>query len=313
MIQSPTSPEDYIGFNATDIINYINKTHTGKSHRRYFILHGPPGCGKTTLINVIENSENITMRRSNASDTRRVGDIKSGDYLTAGLDNKRTCIVLDEADAMPKATWKKIEEMSKLNVKIPIILIANNISKIPDKIRKQSMEKEIKVNRFSLLAFAKRINAQEDLKLSGTEINSLVDRCHSYRCLITLLEYGYSDEIEIPPTQNVQILDALHGEFTEFKTGDLRNIITIFHDNARSPTLISEADFWLGRYEKRGYTYGKYIVNACLNAIRAKKDKLEYPRTYVLIHNAKNKDKNSSIKQNKTKKKMPNISIIGLK
>ena len=34
MIQSPTTKKDYIGFNATDLINYLNKTATGKANRR---------------------------------------------------------------------------------------------------------------------------------------------------------------------------------------------------------------------------------------------------------------------------------------
>ena len=303
--------KDYIGFNATDVINYLEKTVAGKATRRFFLLHGPPGCGKTTLVNVIEHTEKISMRRSNASDARKTGDIKIGDYISSGIENERACVVLDECDGLPTKTWKKIEEVSKINYKIPIILIANNISKIPDKIRKQCMEKEIKVNHFSLLAFTKRVNEKENLGLSPTQINELVDRCRSYRCLIHLLEYGYSDDMEISVSQNEQILNALHGKFTEFKTADLHNIITIINDNVKSPTLISDADIWLSRYE-HGYKYGKNICVALLNAIRAKKVKLEYPRTYALIHTARNKGKTEK-KSKGAKRKMPDIGVLGFK
>lgn len=308
---SPIDPKDYIGYNAADVVNYLNKTTMGKATRRFFLLHGPPGCGKTTLIDVIEHSEHVTMRRSNASDARKTGDIKIGDYLSSGIKNENVCVVLDECDGLPKTTWKKIEEISNINNKIPIILIANNISKIPDKIRKQCMEKEIKVNHFSMLAFAKRVNDKENLGLTSTQINEFVDRCRSYRCLIHLLEYGYSDEMEIPVSQNEHILNALHGKFTEFKPTDLRNIIVIINDNVKSPMLISDADVWLSRYE-HGYKYGKNICGACLNAIRAKKVKLDYPRTYALIHTARNKGK-SGTKSKGTKRKMPNIAVIGVK
>jgi len=309
MIKPPITPENYIGFNAEDVRSYIEKCSAGKSHRRYFIIHGPPGTGKSTLINVLENTDNITMRRSNASDSRKLADIKESDYLTSGIDNRKTCIVLDEGDAMPKATWKKIEKIAGLNT-IPIIIIGNNITKIPDKIRKNSIEKKITVNRFSLLAFAKRMNKQENFGLTDDEIDDMVNKSKSYRGLIKFLEYGYNDEMEIPSSQQKQIIDSLHGKLVQFKTGDLRNVTTIINDNTKAPELVSQADFWLGRYE-HGYTFGKNIANACLNAIRAKKDRIDYPRTYVLIHKAKNKK--GSIKSNKTNKKMPEISIIGLK
>ena len=311
MIQPPTTPEDYIGYNAEDILFYIRKTYTGTSHRRFFILHGPPGCGKTTLVNVIKNVENLTMRYSNASDARRVSDIKENDYLTAGLDANRVFVVLDECDAVTKGAWEKIEEMSKLNNKIPIILISNTLSKIPEKIRKNSVEKSVTINRFSLKAFAKRINEQENLNLTDAKIDGIVDKCNSYRGVITLLEYGYNDEIEVNLSQREQILSAMNGEYVEFKTTDLRTVITIYHDNVSTANeIISKADIFLGRYEN-GYPYGKHIVCACLNAIRAKKDKLEYPRTYTLIYNARNKKE--GIEPKRQKRKMPDISIVGLK
>jgi hypothetical protein len=131
-----------------------------------------------------------------------------------------------------------------------------------------------------------------------------------------MLAYGYSDEMSLEKNQNQQILSAMHGEYTEFKTADLRSLIIIFHDNLASTSpsleLISKADVWLNRYE-HGYAYGRHIVNACLNAIRTKKEKLIYPRTFILISKSKNPNKNTDKKSKKSKKKMPNISVVGFK
>ena len=310
-----TEVKDYIGFNATDVISYLNRTYAGKSNRRFFLLHGPPGCGKTTLVNVIEHSEGITMRRSNASDARNLSDIKIGNYITTGITNKRSAVILDECDGLEKKTWKRINEISKINNKIPIILIVNNRSKIPKEILKQCMEKEIKVNRFSLIAFARRESERDNLGLTERQINDYVDRCKSYRCLKTLLEFGYSDDMEEVKTQNQQILAAMHGTYTKFKTADLRSIIIIYYDNIKSirdAELISQADIFLNKYEK-GYNYGKNIVVACLNGIRNKKETLMYPRTYKLIYTARNKDKNIKNNKSSSKKRMPDIKIVGLK
>ena len=312
MIKTKT---DYIGYNATDLTTYLRKTAVGKAARRFFLLHGLPGTGKTTLINVLENEEHVTMRRSNASDARKTGDFKLGTFISGGIDNECACVVLDECDQLPAATWKKIEELSGKNNKIPIILIANSIKKIPKNIIKKCQQKELKISRFSLLAFARRENKENDLQLTESQIDEYVDRCRSYRCLQTLLKYGYSDEMEVPQTQNEMILTAMNGEQTEFKTGDIRNIVTIYHDNvksARDLELISQADIFLNKYE-HGYKYGKNIVNYILNCVRNKKDKLEYPRTYKLIYGARNKDKTIKSGSKKSKKKMPDIKILGLK
>jgi|LGVC01.1.fsa_nt_gb GTPase SAR1 family protein len=309
-IQTPTTAGDYIGYNPEDVLSYIRKTYAGSAHKRYVILHGPPGTGKTTLVNVIANDQDLTLRYSNASDSRRLKDINENDYLTSGIVDNKIMICLDECEAMMKTTWKRIDELATKNYKIPIILITNTLSKIPDKIRKKSIEKEVTVNRFSLKAFTKRVNVSEKLQLSETQINGIVDECTSFRSVINLLKWGYNDTHEVLQTEKEQILSAMHGKYVEFKKGDLRNIITMFHDNVKSPAMISEADIWLSRYE-HGYKYGHFIVNACLNAIRSKKGKLDYPRTYALIHSAKNKK--DGTKQKKQKKNVPDIRVTGFK
>ena len=180
----------YVGYNATDLETYISKTTVGTAARRFFLLHGLPGCGKTTLINVIEHEESISMRRSNASDARKTGDFKIGTFISGGIMNERVCVVLDECDEIPTKTWKVIEDLSEKNNKIPVILIVNSIKKIPKSILKKCQQKELKISHFSLLAFAKRENEERDLQLTESQINDYVDRCRSFRCIKTLIEYG---------------------------------------------------------------------------------------------------------------------------
>ena len=299
IINPPTTPEEYINYNCEDVLSYIRKTYAGTMKKRYVIFYGPAGSGKTTLANVIANDQNLTLRYSNASDARRLKDINENDYLTRGLIDEKVMIVLDECEAMMGATWKRIDELAELNTKIPIILITNTLSKIPEKIRKKAIEKEIKVNRFSIKAFVKRTNTLMDLQLTSTQIDAIVDKSTSFRHAITLLEWGFCDDVEVSVTLQEQILSALHGDYTEFK-----------YDNTKNVELISQADIYLNRY-KHGYRYGKYIVNACLNAIRSKKTKLDNSRTGFLIKSARNKK--DGVKQKKTQKKTPNIRITGVK
>ena len=108
MIKNIINKEDYIGYDINFILSYLEKTHENKLHKRFLLVHGKPGTGKTTLFRVLENEfEDITVRRSNASDQRKISDIKVGDYISSGF-NKNPIILLDECDGLQKNTWKKI-------------------------------------------------------------------------------------------------------------------------------------------------------------------------------------------------------------
>ena len=79
MTGSPTTKSDYIGFNATDIISYFNKTQKGTAARRFFngnvreqnqlcgmfptsLIAGVFGFGPETFFELSSEAERVTPR-----------------------------------------------------------------------------------------------------------------------------------------------------------------------------------------------------------------------------------------------------------
>jgi replication factor C large subunit len=103
----------------------------GKS-RKAVILHGPPGCGKTSAAYALASERGWEVIELNASDQRNAGVIKSivGPATTSNTFSKATrLIILDEADNLhgneDRGGTKAITEIVKRSTQ-PIILIANN-------------------------------------------------------------------------------------------------------------------------------------------------------------------------------------------
>jgi replication factor C large subunit len=103
----------------------------GKS-RKAVILHGPPGCGKTSAAYALASERGWEVIELNASDQRNAGVIKSivGPATTSNTFSKATrLIILDEADNLhgneDRGGTKAITEIVKRSTQ-PIILIAND-------------------------------------------------------------------------------------------------------------------------------------------------------------------------------------------
>ena len=306
----PKSIKEFVGFNHNAILKYVENVLKGTENKKGVIMWGEAGCGKTTLALLLAKHFGISYSYSNTSDQRNKKDINADVLRTTSLQSKMILIILDECDGLNKSGFKELERVMK-KYERPFILICNEIDKIPYSIRKICHQEKFTVDRFSLLALANRVSKAEGLDLSKNEIHKIVDNSNSYRGILHALQFGMSTNLPKQLSPDEQVLANLSGESAPI-SGDLNDLIIRFGDNSNSPNLISLADFWNHRYVN-GYTYGKYIVKAILSSIRNPNiKKLQYPRTYALINQAKTGKKQVDPSGEK-KSKAPKIRIVGFK
>ncbi|MGB2842829.1 MAG: replication factor C large subunit [Halobacteriota archaeon] len=114
-----------------ELKGWAEDVHKAKS-KKAAILHGPPGCGKTSAAYALASELGWEVIELNASDQRSEGVIKSivGPASASNTFSKTTrLIILDEADNIhgkeDRGGTKAITEIVKRSTQ-PIILIAND-------------------------------------------------------------------------------------------------------------------------------------------------------------------------------------------
>lgn len=114
------------------LIAWLESWEKGVPGKKAALLHGPPGCGKTSLVEAVARSKGYQLFEMNASDARRKEDIDRIVKLASrsgALTGSRKIILLDEVDGMdPRADAGGIEalvEVIKATAN-PIIMTANN-------------------------------------------------------------------------------------------------------------------------------------------------------------------------------------------
>lgn len=305
----PHDIKSYTGFNHQAALRYIEKVISGKEKKKAIIFHGLPGTGKSTLAMMLPDHFGLSSHYTNASDARRKKDVNADIFRTTSLQSEKSLIILDEVDGLAKGAVKELERILK-KYSQPVILIANDLEKIPYSIRKICHVEKFVIDRFSMLALANRVVKSEGLDITRDDIKKIVDQSTSYRAVLHALQFGMSNH---PPEQisiDTAVLHSLSGESVDLPLTDLNGLIVRFNDASNSPELIAQADLWNRRYVS-GYAPGKYIVRAILSSIRSPGlKKLNYPRTYSMIHHARTgKKRIDPAGENKSNK--PRIKIIG--
>ncbi len=307
----PKDIKSYTGFSHQSVLQYIERVLKNTEKKQGIIFHGLPGTGKTTLAQMLPDHFGLSYHYTNASDQRRKKDVNSDIFRTTSLQSEKSLIILDEVDGLAKSAFRELERILK-KYNQPVILIANNLEKIPYSIRKICHIEKFAVDRFSMLALATKVVKSENLDLSREDVKKIVDQSDSFRGVLHGLQFGIGTNLPEQLSPDEQVLANLSGESTN-RYGDLNDLIVRFNDNSNSPNLIAHADLWNRRYIS-GYTYGKHIVHAILKSIRNPGiKKLNYPRTYALIHQAKTGKKLEVGTTSEKKSKAPKIRIVGFK
>ena len=130
----PKTLEEYVDQEEAKakLIEWLKSWEKGPPPKRAVLLHGPPGCGKTTLVEVLARSFGYQLFELNASDTRRKEDIENvvaSASKTGGLTARRKMILLDEVDGMAtKADAGGVEAVVHVvsKTRVPIVMTANN-------------------------------------------------------------------------------------------------------------------------------------------------------------------------------------------
>ena len=113
------------------LIAWLKSWEEGKVEKKAVLLHGPAGCGKTSLVEALARTFKYQLFEMNASDSRRKADIERIAKVasqTAGLMGKKL-ILLDEVDGLdPRADVGGVEALVGVikNTRNPIIMTANN-------------------------------------------------------------------------------------------------------------------------------------------------------------------------------------------
>lgn len=143
-----------------------------------------PGTGKTSTALAICNSLNLQPLMINGSNEGRLVDTLRNKIIpfasSMSLDNKRKCIIIDEADYMPEemiqpALRNLIEEFNRVGV--VFIFTCNNVSRIIEPIRSRCALIDFTINksdakemRLGLLQRAIEILKLENIKIENAEI-----------------------------------------------------------------------------------------------------------------------------------------------
>lgn len=267
----PQTLDDFIG-DITTLEFYIKESLKNKTKDKGFILYGSPGTGKSTIVNLMAKKFGIDLIITNSSDKRN--SINASSFYTGSiLSDRKKLVVFDEADGMTEKAFKELGKV--ISNYSPIILIANDISKIPNYIKSKCFIKEVVTNKFNLKALATKIIEKESIEIDGKELNDNLVAIDSYRSLFDFLQFGITSNKE------------------SFNTNkdDLKSEIQFISDNSSNPNLISQADIFFKR-SQLGYKKGSAISKYILNNINVKSS--DYPRTYKFIYEAKSKKKNKS-------------------
>lgn len=121
-------------------VNFLRSWQHGRGSARAILLHGPPGCGKTTLVKLLSAEFGWPLIETNASLDHSTTFLDSMAYaaMTAPLGAEQKILFFDEIDSLRESQQGQILDIMR-HSSCPIFLACNDIGAVKDDLRKAAL------------------------------------------------------------------------------------------------------------------------------------------------------------------------------
>ncbi len=221
--------------------------------KKAVILHGPPGCGKTSAAYALASEMDWEVIELNASDQRNEAIIKNivGHASHSSTFSRRTrLIILDEADNLhgkeDRGGTRAITEIVKVSAQ-PVVLIANDLYRLG-----KALQRNCNIIRFQrlrperILRVLRRICIQEGMEIEDRVLRILASNANGdlrsaindLQALSISTERHIDEEDIVTGARDVEltIFDVLKKIYTPGT--DLQNAISSLHSLDKTPEEI---------------------------------------------------------------------------
>lgn len=186
----PTTISEYYGSAYQLAENFIVAHFSGKPLSDIMILYGPPGVGKSSLINVLLHKHKVKCFYSNASDSRGK-EFMEEVVKQLVTDNDYKIVILDEADNIPKISAQVLIK-HRNQFKHPLILICNDYYEVHQQLKQDAWEiKFTSPSKKDLLYFLEKFIENNNIKIPKDIQSQIVNNSHSFRGIVSNTQIYY--------------------------------------------------------------------------------------------------------------------------
>ena len=192
-----------------------------KNYKRgdILLLHGPVGCGKTSIVHAIANEHGYSLIEANIGGLQKPNvliELLATSTKLGLLSGNKKIIFLDEVDNIVNFENVKVAEI--LNIlrtsKYPVILAANDVysAKFRPFVQAAKVVKMGAVTSEEIERYLKKIASQEKLKISDLKIKQIARSCNGdVRSALLELESAAISEERMDSSHDVLLtpFDAL--------------------------------------------------------------------------------------------------------